>query len=71
MFKFFFVGQFKFAKALNWLATQHVRHNVKFIWNFFESGHGKGEHDGARACVKYALHQHEISSIIFMFIIHI
>ena len=25
------------------------------IWIFFESGHGKGEHVGARACVKRAL----------------
>ena len=25
------------------------------IWIFFESGHGKGEHDGAGACVKRAL----------------
>ena len=26
--------------------------NIKHHWNFFETGHGKGEHDGARACVK-------------------
>ena len=25
------------------------------IWSFFESGHGKGEHDGAEACAKRAL----------------
>ena len=29
--------------------------NIKHRWNFFETGHGKGEHDGARACVKRAL----------------
>ena len=29
--------------------------NIKHIWSFFESGHGKGEHDGARACIKHAL----------------
>lgn len=43
---------------------QHARHNVKFMWNFFESGHGKGDHDGARACVKCALHQHELAGTI-------
>ena len=29
--------------------------NIKHCWNFFETGHGKGEHDGAGACVKRAL----------------
>jgi hypothetical protein len=56
-------GQFKSAKAFNWLAMQHARCNVKFLWNFFESGHGKGEHDGAGACVKRALRQHELAGI--------
>ena len=50
-----FIGQFKFAKAFNWLAMQHARTNVRFLWNFFENGHGKGEHDGAGACIKHAL----------------
>ena len=40
-----FTGQFKSAKVFNWLAMQHARTNVRFLWNFFESGHGKGEHD--------------------------
>ena len=55
-----------FANALNWLATQRARCNVQFIWNFFESGHGKGEHDGVGACAKCALHQHELLGIIFI-----
>ena len=25
------------------------------MWNFKEAGHGKGEHDGAGACIKRAL----------------
>ena len=29
--------------------------NIKHCWNFFETGHGKGEHDGAGACIKRAL----------------
>ena len=51
---FTLIGQFKSAKAFNWLAMQHARTNVRFLWNFFESGHGKGEHDGAGACIKCA-----------------
>ena len=35
------------TKVLNWLAIEHVINNVKLIWNFYEIGHGKGEHDGA------------------------
>ena len=58
---FMLIGQFKSAKAFNWLAMQHARTNVRFLWNFFESGHGKGEHDGAGARIKRALRQHELA----------
>ena len=30
------------------------------IWNYFEIGHGKGEHDGASACIKTALQREEM-----------
>ena len=30
------------------------------MWNYFETGHGKGEHDGARACVKTVLRREEL-----------
>ena len=30
------------------------------IWNYFETGHGKGEHDGAGACIKTTLQREEI-----------
>ena len=29
-----------------------IKKNIKYRWNFFETGHGKGEHDGAGACAK-------------------
>ena len=29
-----------------------IKKNMKHSWNFFEIGHGKGEHNGAEACVK-------------------
>ena len=30
------------------------------MWSFFEAGHGKGEHDGAGACVKRALSREQL-----------
>ena len=30
------------------------------IWNYFETGHGKGEHDGAGACIKTSLRREEM-----------
>jgi len=33
---------------------------VQHMWNFCEVGHGKGEHDGARACIKRAITQEEL-----------
>ena len=34
---------------------------MEIIWNFFEMGHGKGEHDGAGACIKRALRRHQLN----------
>ena len=56
-----FTGQFKSAKAFNWLAMQYSIANVKFLWNFFKSGHRKGEHDGIGTCIKCVLQQHELA----------
>ena len=50
-----YIGQFKNACMFYWLCRMHVERGVPHIWNFFESGHGKGEHDGAGACVKRSL----------------
>ena len=30
------------------------------IWNYFEPGHGNGEHDGAGACIKNSLQREEM-----------
>jgi len=38
----------------------HREHNIQHIWSFFQAGHGKGEHDGAGACVKRALSREQI-----------
>ena len=48
-------GQFKNSHMFYWLCRMHVERGVLHIWSFFESGHGKGEHDGVGACVKRAL----------------
>ena len=50
--------QFKSSRPFYALCRYHLNENIKHIWNFFESGHGKGEHDGARACIKRALRKY-------------
>jgi hypothetical protein len=36
--------------------------NITHCWNCFESVHGKGENDGAGACVKRALRRYPMNS---------
>ena len=50
-----FVGQFKNARVFQCLCFLHIKYKVPHIWNYFENGHGKGEHDDAGACIKNAL----------------
>ena len=33
----------------------HKAQSVTYMWNYFEIGHGKGEHDGARESFKISL----------------
>ena len=54
-------GQFKSSRSFFWLCRLQRKTNIKHHWNFFETGHGKGEHDGAGACVKRALRRHQMS----------
>ena len=54
------VSQFKSARQFLWLYEWHRHTNVEIIWSFFETGHGKGEHDGAGACIKRALRRHQL-----------
>ena len=49
------VAQFKSARPFYALCRYHRYPNIPHIWSFFESGHGKGEHDGVGACIKHAL----------------
>ena len=49
------IDQFKNAPMFYWLCGIHVKMNVPHIWSFFESRHGKGEHDEVGACMKRAL----------------
>ena len=47
-------GQLDMVNLVVMLASES-RLNIRHCWNFFESGHGKGEHDGVGACVKKTL----------------
>ena len=38
----------------------HNTYNVPHIWNYFETGNDKGEHDGVGACMKAALRREEM-----------
>ena len=49
------IGQFKNSHMFYWFFRMHIERGVPHIWNFFEFNHGKGEHDGAGACVKRSL----------------
>ena len=54
------MGQFKNAHVFQWLCMLHRKINIPHIWNSFETGHGKGEHDGAGVCIKTTLHRKEM-----------
>jgi hypothetical protein len=49
-------NQLKNDCVFQWLCILHKKLKVPHICNYFESGHGKGEHDGAGACIKRVLH---------------
>ena len=53
-------GKFKNFHVFQWLCILHKRHKVPHIWNYFETRHGKGEHDGASACINIALRRKEM-----------
>ena len=53
--------QFKSSRPFYALCRYHRNENIKHIWNFFESGHGKGEHDGVGACIKCALRKYQMN----------
>jgi len=55
--------QFKIACVFEWLCLLHIKYKVPHVWNYFETGHGKGEHDGASACIKTALQREEMKFI--------
>ena len=50
----------KNSRVFQWLCILHKRHKVPHIWNYFETEHGKGGHDGVGACIKTALHRKEM-----------
>ena len=55
------MGQFESARSFYWLIRLHKETGIRHTWSFFETGHGKGEHDGTGACVKRALRRYQMS----------
>jgi hypothetical protein len=51
------VGELKHAHVFQWLCMLHKKLKVPHIWNYFEHGHGKGEHYGVGTCIKRSLHR--------------
>ena len=50
----------KIICIFQWLCSLHKNYKITHMWNYFETGHGKGEHDGAGACVKTTLQREEL-----------
>ena len=48
------------AHFIGWVAFTK-RDLIRHTWSFFETGHGKGEHDGVGACMKQALQRYQMS----------
>ena len=38
----------------------HIKYKLPHKWNYFETGHGKGEHNGTSACIKISLWREEM-----------
>jgi len=47
LFYCYVVGQFKSSRSFYWMTRYYSITGIRMTWSFFESGHGKGEHDGA------------------------
>ena len=54
------IDQFKSSRSFFWFCYLYKKTHIKHCWNFFETGHGKGEHDGAAACIKWALWRYQM-----------
>ena len=53
-------SQFKNVQMFYWLSKMHRLSRIQYMQNFTKAGHGKGEHDGASACIKRALAREEL-----------
>lgn len=54
-------SEFKSSRPFYALCRYHRNDNIPHVWSFFQSGHGKGEHDGVGACIKHALRKHQLN----------
>ena len=67
IFYCYVLGQFKSSKSFHWMARYYSSTGIRMTWSFFESGHGKGEHDG----IGKDLQNYPLYWKIFMPIVHI
>lgn len=56
-------SQFKAKRPFYFVARYFQMTGVEMMWNFFASGHGKGEHDGAGAVIKRTLTQEQLKPV--------
>ena len=55
------VGDLKNARMFQWLYSLHKKFKLlSHIWNYFETGHGKEDHDKDGAFFKTSLHREEL-----------
>ena len=43
------------------LCRYYRNENIPHVWSFFESGHGKVEHDVVGSCIKHALQKYQMN----------
>ena len=48
------------ASSFQWMSMLHKTYNVTHIWNYFETRHGKGEHNRVGACINTTLRREEM-----------
>ena len=55
------VGQFKWTCSFLCFSRIHNKMDVHHTWSFFETRHGKGEHDGTGVYIKCSLRRYQMN----------
>lgn len=54
-------GQFKNECVFEWFSLLHIKYKVSHLWTYFDTGHGKWEHDGVGTCMKMKLQREQMN----------